>query len=165
MANAKIIEEKKQLVSEIVENFKNSTSVVFFDYRGLTVSETTELRRKLKNANCSFKIYKNTMVKRAADELKYSLDEYLTGPNAITFSPDALEPVKILSEFAKKHNNLELKVGIIDGELSKRDVLDKLATIPSRDTLLTMLAAGLIGKVKDLAICLDLYGKQIEEKN
>ena len=88
----------------------------------------------------------------------------MEGPTAISFSSDALAPVKVLAEFAKKHEALELKVGIVDGKISDITTLNKLATIPSRDTLLTMLAAGMLGKVKDLSICLDLYAKQMENK-
>ncbi len=162
MASAKILEQKQNVINEIQSNVKNSTSVVFFDYRGLTVEEVTDLRRKLKEAGASLKVYKNTLTKRALDTLNISLDEHLVGPKAVAFGDDAVAPIKVLADFAKDHKALELKVGIIDGEISDTEVLNKLATIPSREGLLTMLAGGLIGIAKDLSICLDLYGKQLE---
>ena len=91
------------------------------------------------------------------------LDEYLEGPSAISFSSDELAPVKIISDFAKKHTALELKAGIVEGKVVAADELSVYAAIPSREGLLTMLAAGLMGTVKDLSICLDLYAKQKEE--
>ncbi len=165
MASAKIIEQKSNVVAEIKEKLENANSIVLFDYRGLTVAEVTELRRKLKESGSSFKVYKNTLAKRAMDMLNLDMADHLEGPTAISFSSDALAQVKVLAEFAKKHEALELKVGIVDGKISDVTVLNQLATIPSRDTLLTMLAAGMLGTVKDLSICLDLYSKDLEEKN
>lgn len=164
MANTKIIEQKSGVVSEIKEKLESANSIVLFDYRGLTVSEVTDLRRKLRESGSDFKVYKNTLAKRAMNMLNMDITEHLEGPTAITFSSDALAPIKVLAEFAKKHSALELKVGIVDGKISDIAVLNKLATIPSRDTLLTMLAAGMLGTVRNLSICLDLYAKQKEEK-
>ena len=87
----------------------------------------------------------------------------LSIPSAISFSSDELAPVKIISDFAKKHTALELKAGIVEGKVVAADELSVYAAIPSREGLLTMLAAGLMGTVKDLSICLDLYAKQKEE--
>ena len=164
MANAKIIEQKANVVSEIKERFENAKSVVVFDYRGLTVSEVTELRRALRNSNSDYKVYKNTLTKRAVNELKIDLDKYLEGPSAISFSTDELAPVKVLSDFAKKHEALTLKAGIVEGKVADEKELAQYAKIPSRDGLLTMLAGGLMQTVRDLSICLDLYAKQNEEK-
>jgi len=163
MANAKIIEKKAEVVSEIKEKFQNAKSVVLFDYRGLTVAEVTELRRALREGNADYKVYKNTLAKRAVDELNIELGQFLEGPSAISFSTDELSPVKIISEFAKKHSALELKAGIVEGKVANSEELEKYAAIPSREGLLTMLAGGLIGTVRDLSICLDLYSKEKEE--
>ena len=163
MANSKIIERKAGIVSEIKEKFENAKSVVLFDYRGLTVSEVTELRKKLREVGSDYKVYKNTMTSRALDELKIDLNDYLTGPNAITFGSDELSIVKILSDFAKDHEKLELKAGVIDGKVAGLEEIKQYASIPSREGLLTMLAGGMIQTVKDLSICLDLYTKQSEE--
>ena len=162
MANAKILEQKATVVSEIKEKFENAKSVVMFDYRGLSVAEVTELRRKLRENGADYKVYKNTLTKRALDELNINMDEYLAGPSAITFGTDELSIVKILDDFAKDHNALELKAGIVEGKVAGLEDLKRYAAIPSRDVLLTMLAAGLMGTVRDLSICLDLYAKYKE---
>ena len=162
MANSKIIERKAGIVSEIKEKFENAKSVVAFDYRGLSVAEVTELRRKLREAGADYKVYKNTLTKRALDELNIDMNEYLAGPSAITFGTDELSIVKVLDDFAKEHNALELKAGIIEGKVAGLEDLKRYAAIPSRDMLLTMLAAGLMGTVRDLSICLDLYSKEKE---
>ena len=163
MANAKIIEQKAGVVSEIKEKFENAKSVVMFDYRGLSVAEVTELRRKLREAGADYKVYKNTLTKRALDELNINMSEYLAGPSAIAFGTDELSIVKIINDFAKDHTALELKAGIVEGKVAGLEDLKRYAAIPSRDTLLTMLAAGLMGTVRDLSICLDLYSKEKEE--
>ena len=163
MANAKILEQKSLVVDEIKGKFENAKSVVVFDPRGLNVAEVTELRRALRESGSDYKVYKNTLVKRAVNSLDIKLDEFLEGPSAISFSSDELAPVKVISEFAKKHTNLELKAGIVEGKVAEASELAKYAAIPSREGLLTMLAAGLMGTVKDLSICLDLYAKQKEE--
>lgn len=163
MANAKIIEGKALVVDEIKSKFENAKSVVVFDPRGLTVSEVNELRRALRESGSDYKVYKNTLAKRAVNSLDIKLDEYLEGPSAISFSSDELAPVKIISEFAKSHSALELKAGLVEGKVATASELKEYASIPSREGLLTMLAAGLMGTVKDLSICLDLYAKQNEE--
>lgn len=163
MANAKIIEQKAAVVSEIKDKFENAKSVVLFDYRGLSVSEVTDLRRKLRENGADYKVYKNTLTKRALDELKIDMDEYLAGPSAVSFGTDELSIVKVLSDFAKDHNALELKAGIVEGKVATSDDLKRYAAIPSRDMLLTQLAVGLMGTVRDLSICLDLYAKEKEE--
>jgi len=162
MANAKIIEQKAEVVSEIKEKFSNAKSVVLFDPRGLNVAEVTELRKSLRESGSDYKVYKNTLAKRAVAETGLELDSYLEGPTAISFSTDELAPVKILSEFAKKHSALELKAGVIEGKVAEANKLAAYAAIPSREGLLTMLAGGMIGVVRDLSICLDLYSKDKE---
>ena len=136
MANAKIIEQKSLVVDEIKGKFENAKSVVVFDPRGLNVAEVTELRRALRESGSDYKVYKNT-------SLDIKLDEFLEGPSAISFSSDELAPVKVISEFAKKHSALELKAGIVEGKVVEASELAKYAAIPSRETLLTMIAAGL----------------------
>ena len=163
MANQAIIAKKADVVKEIEEKMKNASTYVFFEYRGLTVGETNELRRKLRETNSEFKIYKNTLAKRALDNLKINIDEELNGPKAIAFGTDSVAPIKVLSDFAKKHKALEIKIGVVDGEVTDKSMLDRLAAIPSRDTLYAMLASGLISPIKNLAICLDLYKNKLEK--
>lgn len=164
MASTKILEQKKQIVDEIINKLKNSESVIIFQYQGLTVEELSTLRRELKNVDSDIKVYKNTLLKRAADELKINLDEFLEGPNAILFGKTLLEPIKVVSEFAKKHDKLNIRVGVISGNVADISVIKEYASIPSREGLLTMLAGGMMQYVKDLAISLNLYAEQKEGK-
>ena len=163
MANQKIIEAKAAVVDEITETAKNNASFILFDYRGLTAEETSELRKILRENDAKYKVWKNTLTKRAMDSLNFDLDTCLEGPSAIAFSSDAVAPIKALSTFAKEHPALEIKGGIVDGKVTSLDEIKALSTIPSRDALLTMLAGGLIGTVRDLSIALNLYGEQKEE--
>lgn len=162
MANQTIIEKKHSIVQEIAEKMKNSSSYVLFEYRGLTVGETNELRRILRESGSELKVYKNTLTKRALDMVNINLDEHLNGPKAIAFGTDAIAPIKALADFAKKHKALEIKVGVVDGNVADEKVLNELSSIPSREGLLTMLAGGLMGVVRDLSISLDLYSEQKE---
>ena len=164
MASSKILEQKKQVVSEIVDKLKNSESVIIFQYQGMTVEELSDLRRQLREVESDVKVYKNTLLKRAADELKINLDDFLEGPNAILFGKTLLEPIKIISEFAKSHDKLDIRVGVISGDVADLSVIKEYASIPSREGLLTMLAGGMMQYVKDLAISLNLYAEQMEGK-
>ena len=163
MANQKIIEAKSKVVDEIAETAKNNASFILFDYRGLTAEETSELRKVLRENDAKYKVWKNTLTKRAMDSLNFDLDNCLEGPSAIAFSNDAVAPIKALSTFAKGHPALEIKGGIVDGKVTSLDEIKALSTIPSREALLTMLAGGLIGTVRDLSIALNLYSEQKEE--
>ena len=164
MANQKILDKKQAIIDEIADKTKNSNSVILFEYQGLTAYDTNNLRRLLKENGSEFKIYKNTLVKRAFDTLKIDLNEELKGPKAIAFSDDSIAPVKVLYDFAKKNNALVVKTGLIDGKITDEAKLRELSTIPSREGLLTMLAAGLMGTVRNLAICLDLRAQDLEKE-
>lgn len=164
MANQKILDKKQEIIDEIADKTKKSNSVVLFEYQGLTVEDTNNLRRLLKENSSEFKIYKNTLVKRAFDELKIDLKDELKGPKAMAFSEDEIAPIKVLYDFAKKHNALVVKTGLVDGEITEEEKLRELSTIPSREGLLTMLAGGLLGTVKNLAICLDLRAQDLEKE-
>ena len=163
MASEKILGQKQLVIDEIKDRASNATTIVLFDYRGITDSEAKELRRKLKASNADYKVYKNTLMSRAFDDLGIDLKEALTGPSAFAYSDDQIAPIKVLSDFAKDHPALILKVGIVDGEKADQAKLAEYAKLPSRDGLLTMLAGGMIGLVRDLSICLDLYSQQKEE--
>ena len=162
MANQAIIARKEEVVNEITDRVKAASGVVLFDYRGLTDAEIVQLRRKLREENASYKVYKNTLTKRALDKLSIDLGDNLNGPKAIAFGKDAIAPIKVLSDFAKDHKALELKVGIVDGEVADTNMLKQLAAIPSKEGLLTMFASGLMAIPRDFAICLDLHSKNIE---
>ena len=165
MANPKILEKKQAVIDEIATNVKESSSFVFLENHGLTVEETMELRRMLRESNSELKIYKNTLVNRALKTLDIDLESELNGPKVVAFGKDMIEPIKAVSNFSKKHPNLEMKIGIVDGKITDLDELNKLATIPSKEGLLTMFASGLMGIARDFAICLDLHSKNLEEEN
>lgn len=160
MANQKIIAKKQETVNEITNKVKEASSTILFEYHGLTANEAIELRRKLKETGSDYKVYKNTLVKRALDNLNINMLDELNGPKALAFGTDAVAPIKVLSDYAKTHPSLVMKIGYVDGTVADSETLNKLAAIPSREGLLTMLASGLMGVVKDLSICLDLYGKE-----
>ena len=162
MANATILAKKQEVIDEIKSKINDSKGVVLFDYRGLTDAEAKELRRSLRDSGADYKVYKNTLMQRAVNDLNIDLSDCLTGPSALAYSEDQIAPIKVLTDFAKKHPAVILKVGIVDNEVTDKAKLASLATIPSREGLLTMLAGGMIGIVKDLSICLDLYSKEKE---
>ena len=163
MASEAILAQKQTVIDEIKDRTQNAKTIVLFDYRGMTDSETKELRIKLRESNADYKVYKNTLMARAFNDLGIDLTEALSGPSAFAYSDDQIAPIKVLSDFAKEHPALVLKVGIVDGEKADQAKLAEYATLPSREALLTMLAGGMIGIVRDLSICLDLYSKQKEE--
>ena len=163
MANAKILEAKQTIIDEITDVAKNSASFILFDYRGLTAEEVTELRRSLRDNGAQYKVWKNTLTKRALDGLNFNLDDCLNGPSAMAYSDDSVAPIKVLSDFAKEHKALEIKGGIVDGEVATLDTIKQLSTLPSREGLLTMLASGLIGTVKDLSIALNMLSEEKEK--
>ena len=162
MANPKILEAKQQVIDEITNNVKQSSSFILLDNNGLTVSESMELRRALKNSNSELKIYKNTLLARAFKDLNIDVLENLNGPTVVAFGKDVIEPIKAVSEFGKTHEKLVMKIGIVDGKVTGIDELKKLATIPSREGLLTMFASGLLQIPRDFSICLDLHSKNLE---
>lgn len=163
MANQKILEQKQMVIDEIKERVNASSSIVLFDYRGMTDEEVKELRRALRSADSDYKVYKNTLMARAFKDLNMDLQSALEGPSAFAYSTDQIAPIKTLTDFAKNHPALTLKIGVVDGEIADQAKLAEYATIPSRDGLLTMLAGGMIGLVRDLSICLDLYSQDLEK--
>ena len=165
MASEKILESKREVVAEITNKWKNSESVSLFKYSESTVSDMQELRRDLKNIGSEVKVYKNTLVKRALDDMKIDLSEFLEGPNAIVFGKELLEPIKVLDKFAKNHKNVQVITGIIKGEVVSIDTIKEYASIPSMEGLLTMFAGGLIEHVKNLSVALNLYADKLGEEN
>jgi len=159
-----IREEKVQIVAEISEKLKGSVSTIVADYRGLTVAEVTELRKKLREAGIEFKVYKNTLTRRATAEVGLSdLDEFLTGPTAIAFSTnDVVAPAKILSDFAKEHNALEIKAGVIEGKIVSMDQIKSIANLPSREGLLSMLLSVLQAPIRNFALAVKAVAEKQE---
>lgn len=163
MASEVVLQKKQVIIDEIKDRVQGAKTVVLFDYRGITDSEAKELRCKLRESNSDYKVYKNTLMARAFNDLGIDLNDSLNGPSAFAYGEDEIAPIKTLAEFAKNHPALVLKVGIVDGEKADTAKLAEYATIPSREGLLTMLAGGMIGIARDLSICLDLYSQQKEE--
>lgn len=163
MASAEKLKVKSNLVNEIANKIQNSESVLLISYQGLTVSDLSKIRTELRNSNSELKVYKNTYTKRALDSLNINLDEFLEGPNAIVFGKDLLEPIKVIAKFAKEHQDLQIRVGIISGEVAGLDVINEYASIPSMEGLLTMLAGGMMEHVRNLSICLNMYAEKLEE--
>ena len=164
MASAKILKEKEKTINEIADKFKNSESVVLFTYQGLTVADFNTLRSELKKVNGNVKVYKNTLTKRALDSLNINMDEFLDGPNAIMFGENIIECIKALTNFAKDKDVVNIRAGIISGELVDINTISEYASIPSLEGLLSMFAGGLMEHVRNFAIGLDLYAKKLEEE-
>ena len=160
-----IIETKMQEVNALTEKIQDSSSVVIVDYRGLTVEEVTELRSKLRAEGAEIKVIKNNIVRRASEAAGHGdLVQHLTGPNAIAFGgADAVAPAKVIYDFAKEHEALELKAGVIDGNYANQELITQYAQLPSRETLLTMLAGGMLQPLRDLGIGLHMYTEELEE--
>jgi large subunit ribosomal protein L10 len=157
-------EEKQQLVQEIADRLARSKSTIVTDYRGLTVAEVTELRKQLREAGVEYHVYKNTLTRRAAAEAKVEgIEEYLTGPSAIAFGfEDVVAPAKVLYEFAKKHKALELKGGIVEGRVVTAEEVESLASLPSREGLLSMLLSVLQAPMRNFAYAVKQVAEQQE---
>jgi large subunit ribosomal protein L10 len=154
MANAKILAEKELAVSEISEKLKNSKCTIVTDYRGLNVSQVTQLRKSLREAGVEFTVLKNSLARRATANAELTeLDEFLTGPTAIAFSTgDIVAPAKILTEFAKKNDKMTVKAGVVEGRVVGFDQIKALAELPSREGLLSMLLSVLQAPVRNFAL-------------
>lgn len=162
----KAIEMKKGVVAEIAEKLQKSASCVVVDYKGLKVEELTELRNKFREAGIDYKVYKNTLVRRAATEVGNMAqfdDVNLVGTNAIAFGyEDPVAPAKIVNDFAKTHPKLELKMGFVEGEFYDAENIKKLAEIPSRDELIAKLLGSLKAPVSNFVYLVDAIAKKQE---
>ena len=157
------VELKQPIVAEISAGIANAQSVVLVDYRGLTVEQDTELRKKLREAGVSYKVYKNTMMNFAFKGTEFEgLAPYLNGPSAMAYSSeDATAPARVLAEFAKKANKLEIKAGVVEGNVYDAKGMEAIANIPSRDVLIGRLLGSMQSPITNFARVL----KQIAEKD
>ncbi|WP_047154542.1 50S ribosomal protein L10 [Aneurinibacillus tyrosinisolvens] len=157
-------EEKSQVVSEIAEKLRASKSTVLTDYRGLNVAQVTQLRKLCREAGVDFKVYKNTLARRATAEVGLTeLDEMLTGPTAIAFSTeDEMAAAKILSDFAKTNDALEIKGGVMEGKAMTADEVKAIASLPNREGLLSMLLSVLQAPMRNFALAVKAVGDQKE---
>lgn len=163
----KALEVKSLVVSEIVEKLNNSSSAVVVDYKGLTVAEVTELRKVMREAGVDYKVYKNTLVRRAAQEvgIEQFNDELLVGTNAIAFGyDDPVAPARILKKFIETHPKMKLKMGIVEGEFYDEAKIMELANIPSREELIAKLLGSLKAPVSNFVYLVDAIAKKQEEE-
>lgn len=163
MASKRILEQKQAVVKEITGKLENAKTFLLLNYQGLTVGEFAELRRSLREVNSDVKIYKNTLMNLALKSKNIELSDYMGGPNAYLFADSIIEPIKVVSKFAKDHPALEIRVGYIDSAFADSKVIADYATIPSMEGLLTMFAGGLIEHVRNLSIGLNLYAEKLEK--
>ncbi|MFZ4454380.1 50S ribosomal protein L10 [Salibacterium aidingense] len=161
-----VIEQKQQVVQEIADKLENSISTIVVDYRGLNVEEATELRKQLREAGVDFKVYKNTMVRRATEKTNLTdLDEFLLGPTAVaTSSEDVVAPAKIINNFAKEHEALEIKTGVIQGRVASLEEIKELASLPSHEGLVSMLLNVLQAPIRNFALASKAVADQKEEE-
>ncbi|MCX5781079.1 MAG: 50S ribosomal protein L10 [Firmicutes bacterium] len=132
------IEEKEQVVQEIKQKLEAATLVICTDYRGINVEQVTELRNKLRLPGVEYRVLKNTMFRFALQQAGYeNLATQISGPNAVIFSQeDPIGPAKIIFDFAKTNKQLEIKLGILDGQMISPEDIKNLAQLPSREALL-----------------------------
>ena len=156
------VELKQPIVAAIAEDVKDAQSVVIVDYRGLTVAQDTELRKQLREAGIIYKVCKNTMMKRAFEGTDFAgLNPYLEGPSAIAISKDdATAPARILCNFAKTADKLEVKAGVVEGKVYDEKGVKELSAIPSREVLLSKLLGSIQSPIANFARVI----KQIAEK-
>lgn len=151
--NKDILAQKEADVAELSKKISDSSSVVVVEYRGLSVADVTELRRALRNENVEMKVYKNTIAQRAVDQLGLTgLEEALKGPNALVFGVDQVAPARVLAEFAKTHDKLVLKNGIVDGAVVDQATIQTLASLPNKDGMLAKFASTLNAPVIKFAM-------------
>lgn len=138
MPSDKILAKKKEIVSQLSEQIKNAKTIVFADYRGLTVEQDTELRNALRKAGVQYNVVKNTLTKLAANENGLNeLEPHFNGPTAMAVSnDDVVAPAKILAEYAKKYDKLQIKAGVVEGKIFDEAQIKALASLPSKEELL-----------------------------
>lgn len=157
------VELKQPVVQEIAESIKDAQTAVLVDYRGLTVAEDTQLRKQLREAGVSYKVYKNTMMNFAFKGTEFeSLSEILEGPSALAVSAtDATAPARILAKFAKTAPALEIKGGVVEGTFYDAEGMKAIAAVPSREELLSKFLGSIQSPITNFARVL----KQIAEKD
>ncbi len=165
MASEKILNQKKEEVSKLAEEFKTSKIILLTDYRGINVEDVTSLRNDIRNTNSKYRVIKNNITRRALKEAGIEgLEEQLVGPTAvITNSEDYLEAAKAIYNFTKDNDYYKIKGGVIEGKVMTAEEIITLAKLPSKDTLISMLAGALLGNISKLAVALEQVRIQKEE--
>lgn len=166
MASEKVLQEKSKIIEDIKKNYDEFGNLLIFTYQGLRDADAKEIRRELKNVEATYKIYKNTLVRRAFNDMKLDgFDESLVGPTAIAFGKDPLSMIKVIAKANKKSKNIDIREAYLNGELVLADKVKVLATMPSREELLTMLAAQLMAPARELALGLNMLCEKKEEES
>ena len=149
MASETILKQKETEVKALAEKFKEAKVILLTDYRGINVSDDTMLRNDIRKANAEYKIIKNNIIRRALDlNGESELDSLLEGPTAVVIgNEDYLEPAKVIYNFTKKNEFYKIKGGVIEGKVMTAEEIITLAKLPSRETLLSMLAGSLLGTI------------------
>ena len=165
MASEKILNQKKEEVSKLAEEMKAAKLILLTDYRGINVTDVTNLRTDLRNVNARYTVIKNNITRRALAECGIEgLDDKLVGPTAVIMSDeDYLEPAKAIYKFSKENEYYKIKGGVIDGKVMTTEEIITLAKLPSRETLLYMLAGALLANIQKFAVALDQVRIQKEE--
>lgn len=156
--------EKRELVEQIKEQIQNSQSLIIINYKGLTVAQDTEFRSEFRKNGVDYRVLKNTLVKKALNELGYTeFDEALNGPSAFAFgTTDAVAPAKIAAEGIKKYKAMEIKCGMFDKIFADASVVDAMSKVPNRETLLAMLVSVLSAPVRGLAVALNAIAEKAQ---
>lgn len=151
--NKDVLAQKEADVAELSKKISDSSSVVVVEYRGLSVADLTDLRHALRQEGVDMKVYKNTIAQRAVDQLGLEgLDAALKGPNALVFGADQVAPARVLADFAKGHEKLILKSGIVDGAVVDEATIKTLASLPNKDGMLAKFASLLNAPVIKFAL-------------
>ena len=145
--------QKQIIIDEIKDKFERAESAVVIDYMGIPAAEADEMRKKLREAEVDYTVYKNTLVKRAIEGTKYeALGEILEGPSGFAFSyDDATAPARVLNDARKAYKKMEFKGGIIEGEYYDKENIEKIAAIPSRDTLISKFMGSIQSPIANFA--------------
>ncbi len=166
MASEKILNQKKEEVTKLANELKEASLILLTDYRGISVENVTKLRTDVRNANAQYKVIKNNITKRALQEAGIEgLEEQLSGPTAVIIAKgDYLEPAKAIYQFAKDNEYYQIKGGVIEGKVMSAQEIIAIAKLPSRETLLSMLAGALLANIQKVAVALDQVRIQKEEQ-
>lgn len=153
MPSEKILQQKKEAVQKLAEDIKRAAAGILVDYRGLTVEQDTKLRKQLREAGIDYRVVKNTLTRFAIQDTDYSaIDEHLHGPSSLALSyEDPVTPAKILNDFAKENDALEIKVGFVDGKVIDTNEIKALAELPPREVLIAKVLGGLNGPIAGFA--------------
>ena len=164
MPNAKVLESKKAVVANLSDKIKEASSVVFVDYKGITVAQDTELRKQFREAGVEYSVVKNTLTNFAAKDAGYDFAEVLNGTTAMASTTgDPIAPARIVCEFAKKNKNtLSIKGGLVEGSVLSADQLNGFGELPSKNALVASVLGTFLAPISSLAFVLDQIREQKE---